>query len=173
MNHLHTCISRHVIKNSKNLLPSNCVKNVLIDKLQFNNLSTSVGTASVLSNNLLANTNKSLEETNNSKSPLRIKRHLHLPCLRHSAIESDIKSRPATNSIFHQMRTIHRQQLFSESIILYPQKTSVRWFKSFHPLHVKIVKSKVRQNLTFIYKLKVEKLFLTCLRIISYNLINL
>jgi len=142
MNHLHTCISRHVIKNSKNLRPTNCVKNVLIDKLQFNNLSTSVGTASVLSNNLLANTNKSLAETNNSKSPLRIKRHLHLPCLRHSAIESDIKSRPATNSIFHQMRTIHRQQLFSESIILYPQKTSVRWFKSFHPLHVKIVKSK-------------------------------
>ena len=144
MNHLHTCISRHVIKNSKNLLPSNCVKNVLIDKLQFNNLSTSVGTASVLSNNLLANTNKSLEETNNSKSPLRIKRHLHLPCLRDIAIESDIRSRPATDSIFLQRRTIHRQQLFSGSIVLHSKTTSVRWFKSFQPLRVKIVKSKVR-----------------------------
>ena len=151
MNHLYKCISRQVITNSKNLRSSNCVKNVLIDKLQFNNLSTSVGTASILPNNLLANTNKSLKETNTSKSPLHIKRHLHLPCLRHIAIESDIKSRPATDSIFHQMRTIHRQQLFSGSIILYPKTTSIRWFKSFHPLRVKIVKSKVRQNLTFIY----------------------
>ena len=172
MNHLYNRFTRHVIKNSKNLRPTNCVKNILTNKFQFNNFSTSVGTASILPNNLLANTNKSLEETNNSKSPLRIKRHLHLPCLRHSAIESDIKSRPAIDSIFHQMRTIHRLQLFSGSIILYPKTTSVRWFKSFHPLRVKIVKSKVRQNLTFIYKLKLEK-FLTWLRIIGYNLINL
>ena len=146
MNHLYNCFTRHVIKTSKNLRPSNCAKNVLVDKLQFNNLSTSVGAASVLSNNWLAITNRSLEEINNPKSPLPIKRHLHLPCLRHIAIESDIKSRLATDSIFHQVRTIHRQHLLSGSIILYPKTTSVRWFKSFHPLRVKIVKSKVRQN---------------------------
>jgi len=142
MNHLYNRFTRHVIKNSKNLRPSNCVKNVLTNKFQFNNFSTSVGTASILPNNLLANTNKYLEEAKNSKSPLRIKRHLHLPCLRHIAIESDIRSRPATDSIFLQRRTIHRQQLFSGSIVLHSKTTSVRWFKSFHPLRVKIVKSK-------------------------------
>jgi len=140
MNHLNNCFTRHVIQNSKNLRPSNGVKNVLTNKLQFNNFSTSVCTASILPNNLLAKTNKSLEEANHSKSPLRIKRHLHLPCLRHIAIESDIRSRPATDSIFLQRRTIHRQQLFSGSIVLHSKTTSVRWFKSFHPLRVKIVR---------------------------------
>ena len=146
MNSLYKCISRHGIANTQNLRPSTSVKNVPIDKLQNNNPTRGVVTTSTLSTNVSPRKNRFLSQTNSSNISLLNKRHFQTQRLRNAAIESELNLEPGTNSVIHQMCLGHKRQLLTGSNIVDPRTTSLRWFKNYQPLNIKIVKSKVRQS---------------------------